>query len=113
MPKKDQIILTHGTSIPDSSYITLGEVLVQHAVNAIDAALHTVLNDGTTIVSFPSKEWVRAEIAKNFFMGTQEEYNTAYNAGNIPNGCIVIITNDETTAKLGTAILGKMILGQE
>ena len=50
------------------------------------------------------------------FVGTQSEYEAAM--GRIPYGTIVIIEDDlptaaETTAKLGTAILGKMILGQK
>ena len=64
MAKKQQIILTHGSTVPASSAMTLGEVLVQHAINPEDAALHTVLNDGLTPVAFPSKEWVAAEIEK-------------------------------------------------
>lgn len=53
------------------------------------------------------------------FQGTQEEYNVAYKAGRIPNGTIVIIVDDtpetggDTTAVLGVAVLGKMVLGQE
>lgn len=64
MAKKQQIILTHGTNAPENVVIAKGEVLVQHAVKAEDAALHTVLDNGATLVSFPSKEWVNAEIAK-------------------------------------------------
>ena len=54
------------------------------------------------------------------FIGTYAEYTTAYNNGLIAVGTVVLITDDgedeasaATTAKLGTAILGTMILGQE
>ena len=62
MAKKQTIILTHGSTIPSASGITKGEVLVQHASNKTDSALHTVTDDNE-LVSFPSKEWVNAEIA--------------------------------------------------
>lgn len=55
------------------------------------------------------------------FVGTQDEYYAAVAAKQIPYGTIVIIdepepdlpTTSETTAVLGLAVLGKMILGQE
>ena len=45
------------------------------------------------------------------FIGTQTAYEEAYSAGLIPVGCIVIIDEASTTAVLGKAILGKMVLG--
>lgn len=51
------------------------------------------------------------------YIGTKEKYETDNTAGLIPVGTIVIITDDEeetddiTTAVLGTAKLGYMILG--
>ena len=67
MAKKQQIILTHGTNTPGADVVKglkLGEVLVQHAAEAKDAALHTTLKEGedAVLVSFPSKEWVNAAI---------------------------------------------------
>ena len=52
------------------------------------------------------------------FIGTQEEYEAAYKEGKILAGTIVIIeentaTGGATTAKLGVAVLGQMILGKE
>ena len=49
MAKKQQIILTHGNYAPSAEVIKdlkLGEVLVQHAEEAKDAALHTRLKKG-------------------------------------------------------------------
>lgn len=60
MAKKQTIILTHGSNAPEGVLINKGEVLVQHAVKAKDAALWTVLEDGTEHVSFPSKAYVDA-----------------------------------------------------
>jgi hypothetical protein len=54
-----------------------------------------------------------------FFIGTKSEYIEAYKSGRIVNGTIVIIIEEEKPADsgelaiLGTAILGKMILGKE
>lgn len=64
MKHKNRIILTHGSTIPTSDMITRGEILVQHADDTINSAIHTVTNDGETLVSFPSKEWVSSEINK-------------------------------------------------
>lgn len=53
------------------------------------------------------------------FIGTEDEYFAAVASKQIPYGTIVIIeepdlpTTAETTAILGLAVLGKMILGQE
>lgn len=51
---------------------------------------------------------------KGIFVGTQTEYDEAYEAGEITVGMLVVILDDETTASavLGRAILGKMILGR-
>ena len=67
MAKKQQIILTHGTAAPSEKAIKdlkLGEVLVQHAADAKEAALHTILEEGNVeaLVSFPSTAWVDQKI---------------------------------------------------
>lgn len=58
-----------------------------------------------------------------FFIGTKSEYYEAFKTGRIVNGTVVIIIEEEKPvdpptvsgelAILGTAILGKMILGKE
>lgn len=56
---------------------------------------------------------------KNVFVGTQNEYEIAYAKGEVAVGALVIILdenemeNETVTALLGTAILGKMILGNK
>ena len=67
--------------------------------------------------------YTKTEIDNKFdgkhFIGTMEEYQAAYAAGQIKVGTIVIIregkpaTGQEETAILGVAVLGKMILGKE
>lgn len=51
------------------------------------------------------------------FIGTQEEYNTAYAEGKVAVGALVIIldeneANGDTTAMLGKAIIGTLLLGR-
>lgn len=58
---------------------------------------------------------------RKMFIGTQEEYDTAYAEGNIATGALVVILDGSETeeggatisALLGTGILGKMLLGQK
>ena len=69
------------------------------------------------------KEYIASKIlaseTKSMFVGTMAEYQTANTAGTIPVGCIVYITDDSvdteagdaTSAILGVAVLGSMILG--
>lgn len=59
-----QVILKHGASAPSSAKTyNKGEVLVRHAADAKDAALYTVLNDGKTLESFPSKTYVDTQLS--------------------------------------------------
>lgn len=72
-----------------------------------------------------SKEYTDNKVASMVFVGTYEEYQTAYNDGRIPLNAFVILTDDETgdggsgegdstsstTAMLGYAVLGQMVLG--
>lgn len=71
-----------------------------------------------------SKEYTDTKIASMVFIGTYDEYQAAYADGQIPINTFVILTDDgagsgsgedatteETTAKLGYAVLGKMVLG--
>lgn len=74
MAKKQQIILTHGSGMPSENVLKelkLGEILVQHASDPKEAALHTVRTEGNaeSLVSFPSKEFVEAQI-KEAITGT-------------------------------------------
>ena len=57
------------------------------------------------------------ESKEKVFIGTQQEYNNAFADGLIPIGSLVIILDEseqasDTIALLGTAIIGKMILGK-
>ena len=71
MAKKQTIILSHGSQRPSEEVIKslkLGEVLVQHAEKAEDAALHTIIGtsgESAQLVSFPSKEYVDSVATSN------------------------------------------------
>ena len=60
---------------------------------------------------------IKAFVDSKIFIGTYAEYETANANGDIPVNTLVIITDDQsstggsTTAVLGQAILGQMILG--
>lgn len=63
------------------------------------------------------KEYINSKILENteaiIFTGTMSEYEAANKEGKIPVGCIVYITDDsesDTSAVLGVAVLGSMIL---
>lgn len=77
----------------------------------------SILGSGN-IESLASKEYVDEKSDSKVFVGTLTEYQEAYAAGKIAVGALVIImeegegTND-AIALLGTAVLGKMILGQK
>jgi hypothetical protein len=65
-----------------------------------------------------TKQTITDEIEKRVFIGTLAEYQEAYAAGKIAVGALVIIMDEgedanDTIALLGTAVLGKMILGQK
>lgn len=58
------------------------------------------------------------ELKEKIFIGSKAQYNLAFKEGKIPNGTIVILTNDAyiddddaSSSILGTGVLGYMILG--
>lgn len=90
MKNTSKIILTHGTYQPTTDMIDRGEVLVQHTDTPVSSSLHTVTNDGNTLVSFPSKEWVLSEISK---------INTEEGGSDLTPGNNIGISNGVITAK--------------
>lgn len=77
----------------------------------------SILGSGN-IESLASKEYVDEKSDSKVFIGTLAEYQEAYAAGKIAVGALVIIMDEgedanDTIALLGTAVLGKMILGQK
>lgn len=61
-------------------------------------------------------EGLKDKLKRAVFIGSQSEYNEAYSKGEIALGTLVIILEEnestaDTIALLGTAVLGKMILG--
>lgn len=77
----------------------------------------SILGSGN-IESLASKEYVDEKSNSKVFIGTLAEYQEAYAAGKIAVGALVIIMDEgedsnDAIALLGTAVLGKMILGQK
>lgn len=90
----------------------LGELIVYDKDDTY-AYTRFKIGDGTSFVN--SLPFI---VHNPIWAGTTSEYNTANVAGLIPVGTIVFITDEEgtdssdaTTAMLGYAILGQMILG--
>lgn len=73
---------------------------------------HGQLYDGSV-----SQAQLNHTINSRVFVGTRTEYDTAYAAGSVGTGALVIILDENevetstVTALLGTAVLGKMLLG--
>lgn len=73
---------------------------------------HGQLYDGSV-----SQAQLNHTINNKVFVGTRTEYDKAYAAGSVGTGALVIILDENemetstVTALLGTAVLGKMLLG--
>lgn len=73
---------------------------------------HGQLYDGSV-----SQAQLNHTINSKVFVGTRTEYDIAYAAGSVGAGALVIILDENemetstVTALLGTAVLGKMLLG--
>lgn len=73
---------------------------------------HGQLYDGSV-----SQTQLNHTINSKVFVGTRTEYDIAYAAGSVGTGALVIILDENemetstVTALLGTAVLGKMLLG--
>ena len=98
------------------------DVIDQHELE-IDNVKDTVYNDHAERISLNESRIEEIYLGGGggitAFVGTSEEYNLANSAGQISSGTLVIITDEEeipnssTTAVLGAALLGSMILGHE
>ena len=83
--------------------------------------VNELLEDIGDISNLAEKPYVDEVLQSRVFVGTQEEYDTAYAEGKIAMGALVIILDGGETeeggttisALLGTAILGQMLLGQK
>ena len=101
-----------------------GETLLSELPWALDeAALETATNNKLTELEADILDILNEKVqVTGIWVGTKAEYDTLNAEDKIAAGTVVIITDDNgtttdatvaTTAKLGTAVLGTMILGQE
>ena len=134
--KRSSTIIDGKAKLPTVEQLEYGELAINYANDVETIAFK---NDKNEIVEIRSNKYFEKVIKENelvtssalnnlnqriqdvstkVFIGTKEEYNTAYAAGKIAVGALVIIMEEgedsnDAIALLGTAVLGKMILGQK
>jgi hypothetical protein len=85
-----------------------GEIAIKHGEIG-KSELYILSKDGNAIETFVPKSYIDSR----FFVGTQEQYNEAFNEGKIINGALVIITDESPTSPvIGNAELGQSILDE-
>ena len=104
--------------IPTSDQLQHGELALNYVANGETIIMK---NSDDNIVEFKSESYYNDkfnDIDSKFFIGTIEKYQEAYANGKIAEGALVIILEEDenkndTIALLGSAVLGKLILGQK
>ena len=105
----ETMIYTHGTFYDGSTFDP----------SNIEESIQNIIDNYAPLSSVYTKQevYTKKEVDSKFFIGTQAQYDSFIESGNsLQAGALVIILDDEelesdTIALLGTAILGKMILG--
>ena len=111
-------IWTRGTYYDCNSDIKQDTLVSGTNIKTING--ESILGEGD-ISNLAEKPYVDEVLQSRVFVGTQEEYDTAYAEGKIVIGALVIILDGSETeeggatisALLGTAILGQMLLGNK
>ena len=94
----------------------------QNIIDDIDNIREGASLGSTALQTIPDEYVTENElndtVNSKVFIGTMAEYQEAYSNGKIAEGALVIILEDgedakDTIALLGTAVLGKLILGQK
>lgn len=103
---------------PSPDNIMNGELAINYAANG--ETLY-IKNSDEEITEFKDDKYYQkqlSDIAARVFIGTQEKYDIAYAEGKVALGALVIIldenetNSDATTAMLGKAIIGTLLLGK-
>ena len=103
---------------PSPNVIMSGELAINYAANG--ETLY-IKNSDEEITEFKDNKYYQKQlndIASRVFIGTQEEYDIAYAEGKVAVGALVVIldenetNSDATTAMLGKAIIGTLLLGK-
>lgn len=116
--------LVHKHTLSDIEDYTVDSELSATSKNPVQ---NKVVNDSLSTTLDTAKGYTDTKVASMVFIGTYAEYQTAYANGQIPINSFVILTDEEggssggnesggestdsTTAMLGYAILGQMVLG--
>ena len=117
-----QVLRHYRTSVlnisPSPDSLENGEIGINYAS---DGETLFIKNTNNEIAKFKDDKFYQkalSNISNKIFVGTQEEYKTAYADGKISVGALVVIINDDeintsgVTSTLGQAILGVMLLGK-
>lgn len=92
------------------------EVIAEGSIT-VDKLNENVIESLNEVLKFVTESQLNHSINSRVFIGTKDEYDNAFVAGSVGTGALVIILdenemeNSTVTALLGTAILGKMLLG--
>ena len=134
--KRSSAIIEGKAKLPTVEQLEYGELAINYANDVETIAFK---NDKNEIVEIRSNKYFEKVIKDNelvtssalnnlnqriqdvstkVFIGTMSEYQEAYSNGKIAEGALVIILEEgedakDTIALLGTAVLGKLILGQK
>jgi hypothetical protein len=134
--KLDKQIFDDNISIDETKFVikddkdNIGLILDETGLQVKDV---TSIKDGIehVLTQKANVEYVNNYVNEKIFVGNMDQYNLAYSNGLVAEGALVIITEvnvtpgggsgsggegdnsgTTTTAKLGVAVLGQMILGQ-
>lgn len=121
--KRNPIINFHGTQEltiekAQNAEMQLGEIAVKNGSNKGESEFYVLTDNGETqsIDTFITKDAIEKNINSKVFIGTQEQYDEAYSNGNISIGALVIILDEtelnNTSAEIGKAIIGTLLLGK-
>lgn len=124
--KRKKIINLHGTQEltiekAQNAEMQLGEIAVKNGSIKGESELYVLTDNGETqsIDTFITKDAVEKHINSKVFIGTLEQYNEANSNGSISIGALVIILDENeingsnTSAELGQAIIGTLLLGKK
>lgn len=123
--ERNKIIHLHGKSVltPEKAKtyeLEQGEIAVRNAENPGESELYVISQSGDTqtVDTFITKKAIEDYIDSRIFVGTQTEYEDAWDAKKIAVGAIVVILDESldsggaSSAVLGQGVLGKLVLGR-
>lgn len=95
------------------------KVLTEEGVKVLYDHITSITDELSRVINFVGETKLNKD---RIFIGTMKEYQEANGIGSVPVGALVVITDEDnvqspssgkTISRLGIAIIGSMILGQE